>query len=92
MGKMYLQHREIFILNGKYSWAKRKLVLHLYLVQIVYAYEFPEGNRKSIHMAIGSLYPLHVYEFMVVWTAISSYWSIWWSKVLKAFLFHLIHR
>lgn len=33
-----------FILSGKYSWAKRKLVLHLYLAQIVYVYEFPEES------------------------------------------------
>jgi len=66
MGGMCLQLRQIFILSGKHSWAKRKLVLHLYLAQIVYAYEFPEGNRKPIHMAIESLYPLHVYELMVV--------------------------
>lgn len=49
-----------------------------------------EGNRKPIHKAVGSLYPLHVYELMVVWTAISSYWSVWWPQLLKAFLFHLI--
>lgn len=31
-----------------------------------HTYELPEGNRKSIHMAVVSLYPLNVYEFMVV--------------------------
>lgn len=31
----------------------RTLVLHLYLAQIVYTYELPEGNRKPIHMQLG---------------------------------------
>lgn len=39
IGRMYLHHREIFNLSGEYSWAKGKLVFHLYLAQIVYAYE-----------------------------------------------------
>lgn len=66
MGRIFLRHREIFLLNEKHSWAKGKLVLHLYLAQITHTYELPEGKKTSIHVPIVSLYPLYVYEFMVV--------------------------
>lgn len=45
MGRIFLRHREIFILNEKHSWAKGKLVLHLYLAQITHTYELPEGKK-----------------------------------------------
>lgn len=57
MGRIFLRHREIFILNEKHSWAKGKLVLHLYLAQLTHTYELPEG-KKSPFMCQLCLYIL----------------------------------